>query len=132
MNDIQLTIFIIIISIIITNIDISTDYKECYKKNANVYIILFFHTLLCIFSYIGCFYNNKTILKIYLLCYIILPIHWLTNNNRCVITEYVNKICGFDINRNSDRILQLKNGFIYSSILRIICFSIAVKKFIKC
>lgn len=131
MNDTQLTILIILLSIVITAIDMSTDYKECYDAHPHVFLILFFHALIWVFSYIGCFYNNKKILIIYLLSFIAIPIHWLMNNNRCIVTEYVNKTCGFDINRKYDRILMLKNGVIYSIILKILCFSIALYRLQK-
>jgi hypothetical protein len=130
MNDKQLTIIIILFAIIITSIDVSTDYNECYKTCPNVYMILFLHSIIWIFTYIGCFYKNKKILILYLSLFIILPIHWLSNNNRCILTEYVNKLCGFDINRKYDRLLQ--SGYIYSVLIRLICLSIAINKFIKC
>jgi hypothetical protein len=132
MNDIHLTIIIILLSFIVTIIDISTDYSQCYKTCPNIFIILFLHAIIWIFTHFGCFYNNKKILILYLLCFIFLPIHWLLNNNRCIVTEYVNKICGFDINRRYDRILYLKNGFIYSILIKLICILIAINKLTKC
>jgi hypothetical protein len=128
MNDKQVTIFIIILALLRTSIDISGENKECYNKHPHIIFVLFLHALIWIFSYIGCFYNSKLMLQIYLLTNVLIPIHWKFNNNRCILTEYVNKKCNFDINHKYDLFLKLKNGFVYATILKVIFISIALTK----
>jgi hypothetical protein len=129
MNDKQLTVFIIVMAFLRTIIDISIEYKDC--QHPHIFFVLFLHAIIWIFSYVGCFYNNKLILQIYLLTIILLPIHWMLNNNRCILTEYVNKNCNLDVDNKYDWIFKLKDGNIIAIILRIIFISIAVYKLRK-
>jgi hypothetical protein len=129
MKDANLTIMIIVLSLIKTSMDISsTDYKDCYNEHPRVFLTLFLHAFIAVFSYLGCFYNNRNILIFYIVSHIVVPVHWLLNDNKCILSVSVNEICGFDINR---RYLTLSKGTINLYILKIICFFIAIYRLRK-
>jgi hypothetical protein len=57
-------------------------YKEVYNT------VHYFITFLIIFGgLIGLLFNNLNIVKIHILFNIIILVHWLTNNNRCFISD---------------------------------------------
>ena len=51
-------------------------------------IIHVIHYMISFFILFGSFSNNYSILKTHLYFNIIVILHWLTNNNKCFISEY--------------------------------------------
>jgi uncharacterized membrane protein len=70
-------------------------YKKCIRK-PYFHLKLLFHHIIVIFILLGWLSNNRYILSVYIFIPIILIVHWRTNNNRCTLTEDVNKMCGLD------------------------------------
>jgi len=91
---------IIIISIISYTYDInSKEIKYCINQGQKylINIILYFHHLIVIFVLFGWLFNNKIALTLELILPIILLSHWISNNNKCVLTQIVNSLCGKNI-----------------------------------
>lgn len=93
---------LITLSLTVFFIDIYTKHTyECIKKSSQkntIIIVLLIHQFLHIFANFGWLFNNKFILFIYLLTPSIVLIHWFTNDNKCYLTQKVNKICNFNEN----------------------------------
>jgi hypothetical protein len=90
---------IIILGVLSYMIDILTSPQEYYNKcinNHNFHTKLMIHHIMVIFIFFGWLSNNKYILYIYVFIPIVLLVHWKQNNNRCVLTETVNTMCGLD------------------------------------
>lgn len=54
------------------------------------HIMIYIHHILDIYIYIGGFLFNPVY---HLICIIFVIIHWLTNDNKCIFTQIVNKKC---------------------------------------
>lgn len=92
-------IYIILLGILSYLLDISTAPKRYYSKCINktkFHLKLLLHHTIVMFIFFGWLSNNKYLLIIYVFIPFILIIHWKTNNNRCVMTEDVNNMCGLD------------------------------------
>lgn len=70
-------------------------YDKCISKS-EFHVKLLLHHVLVMFVYFGWLSDNTYILSFYLLFPIILLIHWRMNDNRCIMTETVNTMCGLD------------------------------------
>jgi hypothetical protein len=53
------------------------------------------HHLFNTFLTFGFIINNKTLLKIYIIVVIGTLIHWYTNEDKCYLTQELNKLCGY-------------------------------------
>jgi hypothetical protein len=104
---------IIILGCIFFIIDVCT-FSYCNKK---AYPILLIHHIINIFAQFGFLFNDKTLLTIYVFAPILTMIHWKTNNNKCVLTQIVNEMCGYDMYfRDIWFLMGLKNAKYYSEI----------------
>lgn len=71
-------------------IDVSTfNYTD-----KSVYPILLIHHIINIFAQFGFLASDKRLLLIYIFAPIFTIIHWITNDNKCVLTQMVNERCG--------------------------------------
>jgi len=92
-RDIKLFVVIGIFSYIL---DIYTSKPEYYKTCINsisVNLELLAHHILNIYAQFGWLSNNKILLYGYVFTPLIVLTHWQTNNNKCILTEYINKKC---------------------------------------
>ena len=101
-KDLYLFLFLNIFVIIIYIFDItSTTTSKCINNSSNKYkiiSILLLHHYLQLFSNFGWLFNNKYILIYYIFIPFITILHWYTNNNKCILTQIINKLC----NNNED------------------------------
>jgi hypothetical protein len=91
--------YIILLGFLSYLADISTAPKNYYKKcinKVNFNVKLLFHHIIIMFIFFGWLSNNKYLLVLYAFIPFILIIHWKINNNRCVMTEDINSMCGLD------------------------------------
>ena len=87
---------IVLFGVLFFMIDINTfDYSD-----KSVYPLLLTHHIINVFSQFGFLCNDKYLLIAYIFAPIIVIGHWLTNNNKCVLTEMVNDKCGIDSGTN--------------------------------
>ena len=82
---------ILVVAIFFFIIDIRT-FKYC---STSVYPVLLVHHIANIFAQFGFLCSDKRLLFLYLFTPILVVIHWKTNNNKCLLTEIVNKHCGY-------------------------------------
>lgn len=73
-------------------------YKDCIT-DISVHSHLLLHHIFNIYTQFGWLSNNKTILFLYLLIPIGVLIHWRTNNNKCLYTQFINNICNIPENK---------------------------------
>ena len=89
---------IIIVGIFFYIIDVMT-MKGHYLSCQNMLVThttLIVHHIINIFAQFGWLSNNKYILYAYLPSPLIVILHWQTNNNKCIMTEYVNDQCNIE------------------------------------
>ena len=79
--------------------------KICNSSNS----ILLIHHMANIFANFGWISNSRVVLEIYLVVPIIVFIHWKTNNNKCILTEWHNKNCGEDLNKPFNDFFNILN-----------------------
>ena len=118
--------YLILFTIVSSFLDFSTNkfYKKIWaKKNKEqknkILFYLFLHNILyyCIyFSLFFILYYRKSIdikyVYYYLLILILVPIHWITNNNKCWFTVQQNKLLEIDENYGfRDPYLILTNSY---------------------
>ena len=127
-------LLVVIIIYILTSIyDMNTRFKTCLKGNIKILPVLLFHRLLWVFLFFGWIFDSKFILIIYLLFNIGLQIHWLFNNNECVITQIERKMCKLPADSYSDYFYNLfgKNISLYYGVVQLIFCTIVVWKLTK-
>ena len=54
------------------------------------------HHIINVFAQFGWLSNNKYVLYFYLIVPVIVLLHWKTNDNKCIMTEYVNDQCNIE------------------------------------
>jgi|688.fasta_scaffold17692_2 hypothetical protein len=82
-------------------IDILTSggiYKNCFD-NLLFHLLSLIHHIYNVFLQFGWLSNDIIILHIYLAINILTILHWITNNDLCILTEGVNSMCGFSKNK---------------------------------
>jgi hypothetical protein len=79
----------------INRTDDELDKQITDSDKYKIITILFLHHAISVFTNFGWIFNNRTILKIYLLFPVLAILHWVTNDDKCFLTEMVNKICGY-------------------------------------
>jgi hypothetical protein len=84
-------ISIIIVGIIFYLIDIRTASYNC-TDDPRVRTAILLHHILNVYAQFG-FLCNGFLLYAYLVTPLFVLLHWKTNNNMCILTEYVNKKC---------------------------------------
>jgi len=91
---------ILIASLLITAIDFNITTGECIRKlrekRGKIIRLIFFHQVISFFASFGWIANSKIILVLFVALNIIILIHWITNRNRCFVTQQLNNICGID------------------------------------
>ena len=130
----KLVIFICIV-IVLFIIDLLTKYKKCIKDKPKIIPEIFLHRLIGTFVYVGWIFDNKMVLAFYLIFEVIILIHWLTNHWKCCLTEYENKVCGFDKNVKYDYVFRIMDNktalFVALGIKAIIVCYVIWKLFFK-
>ena len=99
MNRLQLELLILLcLSILSYCLDLFTSkerYKDCYTTNAQG--LLFLHHIFITFVYFGVYFiQSKLLLKILFISIVLTFIHWWTNDNKCVLTQWLNQMCNID------------------------------------
>tara|TARA_Y100000590_G_scaffold365515_1_gene424417 strand:- start:129 stop:674 length:546 start_codon:yes stop_codon:yes gene_type:complete len=87
-------------------------------KKFEIIIIQYIHHWIQMFVILGWLFNNKSLLKIYLLSISFSLLHWIINDSNCILTEKFNNICNYPKNISFNdlyKILGLKNNKIWNS-----------------
>jgi len=134
MEELHKLIIILILFIVLLIYDINTKYKTCIKNNFfKIFPIIFLHRLINVFMYTGWIFNNKKILYTYLFFIFLLIIHWITNKNKCILTDLENKICEFPDDTQYDFISKKfgKNVLLYYFFVCCISVGIVIYKLLR-
>ena len=133
-DSIKLVIFIIFV-VVLSIIDSRTKYKQCIKDNPKIIPEMIFHRLIGTFIYFGWIFDNKIVLSFYLILETCILIHWITNRWKCCLTEYENKVCGFDDSEKYDYVFKIftnKTAIVIALILKaIIVYYVVWKLFFR-
>ena len=70
---------------------------------------LFVHHLLAVVLYFGWLSPSRTFLQFYVLLVVLILFHWMTNNQRCILTQIINRYCGYDDNELFHDIFYILN-----------------------
>jgi hypothetical protein len=57
---------------------------------------LYFHHLLAVVLYFGWLSPSRVFLGFYLLLIIIIIFHWMTNDQKCILTQIINRYCNYE------------------------------------
>ena len=76
--------------LIISVIQYLTDIQMYPCTNMNGHILLFIHHVINIYIYFGAFLFNPFN---HLIIISLTVIHWITNDNKCILTERLNEVC---------------------------------------
>lgn len=73
--------------------------KDGYNlKKISILEFLFLHHVLAIYLYFGWLAPTKGYLEIYVILVLVIIFHWMTNNQRCILTQIINWYCDYDDN----------------------------------
>ncbi len=99
-------LLIVLLQILVTIPDF---LDQCNNLNIEAFAMYFSHHFLDVFLFWSpLFLQKKSEFILHILLVIIVTIHWLTYNNRCILTVYMNRVCGIDEDQWLD---SLKNRF---------------------
>jgi hypothetical protein len=96
----------IVLFLILYIAQLSVSYKN-FIPCANVHstIIYLLHHMLDVYIFFGpLFIENTTESLIHIITTLLIIIHWFTNNYECILTTYLNELCGWERNRWLDSI----------------------------
>lgn len=107
MKDSKKLVILLGIFIILSIVDSFTKYKQCIKDHPKIIPEMILHRFVGTFIYVGWIFDNKIVLIFYLIFEVCIMLHWILNNWQCCLTQYENKVCGFDKNVKYDYIFQV-------------------------
>lgn len=131
MNDFEVLLLIIIVSLISIFYDYCVRMKDCKNKNAIVISVNIIHRLIYVFLMLGWLFNDKTILTIYLVIIGIVLFHWLLNKGKCKSTQLEFDICQYPNFKNFDYLYLIFNnkiGNIIQKVLMVIFIGVTIYK----
>lgn len=103
-------------------------YNTCVKeKTYKIILLIFAHVFISVFSYTGIFYKNKIITILYLYFLITIVMHWITNDGKCILTQYKNNMCNLPESEKYD-IVNRTLGIEFSHTLLFIMVLVTVYK----
>lgn len=102
------------------------------QRSLGLYLFLFGHHFLALFLYFGWLSSSPTILLLYCFTVFIIILHWITNDQKCVLTQVVNYYCNLPDREGFHDIFYYIgfkqkswfNNFIYSYLIIAIIISI--------
>lgn len=93
----SIALFLLFISLVSLILDLQDENtSKCVDSHHEILYVLVIHHIFDTFLYFGWLFNEKIILLIYILTVIFIMIYWILNANRCDMTLYVDKICGWN------------------------------------
>ena len=92
-------LFLLLFTIIQYTWDRSTSY--CNTNTGE--ILLFIHHLMFVYIYLGGFLFNPLYHLIFVSSVLI---HWITNDNKCYLTQITNRYCGYDEDKRFEDVIQ--------------------------
>jgi len=65
-------------------------------KKISLLEFLFLHHVLAVYLYFGWLAPTKGYLEIYVILVLVVVFHWMTNNQKCILTQIINWYCVYD------------------------------------
>ena len=91
----NLQIFLIVLAIQIA-ITLPNFLRTCKSICSFSLLVYFFHHAYDVFLFWGFLFLNKAIeFSSHILLSLLTGLHWFMNNNNCILTEYMNELCGY-------------------------------------
>jgi hypothetical protein len=82
-------------------------YKTCQSKTLSLWLLYITHHLLDVFLFWSfLFLTTKAEFTIHLVLLIIMCVHWISYGNKCILTVFMNRKCGYSEDKWLD---SLKN-----------------------
>lgn len=101
--------WIVFVAIYLLQISLTFEkfWKRCPEMDWKRMVVYFTHHLLDVFLFWGfAFLTLQGEYIAHIFAVFIVLVHWIYNNNKCIATEYLNELCGWDRDRWLD---SLKN-----------------------
>jgi hypothetical protein len=98
-TDVKKLYLLVLLFFIQLTLDINTN--ECFKRTNSLKLRttilsnLTIHHAISVFTNFGWIFNDKRILRIYILFPVLVIVHWFTNDDKCFLTQQLNKICDY-------------------------------------
>lgn len=70
---------------------------------------LYLHHLLAVILYFGWLSPSRIFLGFYILLVIGIIVHWMTNDQKCILTEIINRYCDYDDNERFHDLFYILN-----------------------
>ena len=88
--------YLLTITFVVFVYDLTTNpcIKNKQYTSSSVFIVLFIHHFMSIFSKFGFLVSDRRLLFIYLFAPTLTVLHWRFNDNKCFMTEMVSEMCG--------------------------------------
>ena len=90
--------FILILTMVSFLIDVFSN--PCFSGADNLSFgmleFLYFHHLLAVVLYFGWLSPSRTFLGFYIVLVIVIIFHWMTNDQKCILTQIINRYCNYD------------------------------------
>ncbi len=78
-------------------VTLPTFYATCASKSAETWLLYFLHHALDVFLFWSFLFLTEPIeFVLHFLLAIAVAVHWFQNNNTCILTVYMNRMCGYD------------------------------------
>lgn len=92
-------LYIILVSLIFTSIDLNIYSGDCIKSlqqpnKSKAFFIIIGHHIIGTIANFGWLATSKIILILFIITNMSIIIHWVSNQNKCLATQYLNKLCG--------------------------------------
>jgi hypothetical protein len=93
--------FIFTLTLVSFIIDVFTNpcFSQSFEPSFQLFAMLeflYFHHLLAVMLYFGWLSPSRTFLGFYILLVILIIFHWMTNNQKCILTQIINRYCKYD------------------------------------
>ena len=94
----RLFVFIISLEIILDILNRTT--SKCIQQSRQPILeLLIIHHISSGFLLYGWLFNNRILLSLHISTVLLTIMHWMTNNNRCKLTVYINNLCNWSENK---------------------------------
>ena len=128
--DLNLVWLILILTCIvfILNLYRNTKTNSCFINQRSlthkliIRLITLIHIGIVVFSIFGWLFFNKKLLLVYLIVQLCLILHWITNDWKCKLSQFVNKICNYD-----DSLLFFDDSLLLEELLKYIGITKKIK-----
>lgn len=85
------------------------DFSSTPISSFGMLEFLYLHHLLAVILYFGWLSPSRVFLGFYILLVIIIIFHWMTNHQKCILTQIINRYCDYDDNERFHDLFYILN-----------------------